>query len=120
MNRTRRMSQRRKRKSGTTLWKTITIPNLRFNSEKIKKFYALEYKHEDILNQQKGNVANYVTLPSIRSNISVIRKEVYMPFITRHSQTFLDANKQYDQGIKSIGGTVINDKDLKKLINKKK
>ena len=101
------------------MWKTVKIPDLRFNSEKIKKFYALEHKHKDALKQRKGNAANFVSLPSTHSNISIIHKEVYMPFIARHGKIFLNADKQYNQGIQKIGGTVVNDKDIKKIIGKK-
>ena len=119
MSNTRRMAQRRSRQHGTFMWKTIKIPDLRFNSDKIKQFYTIEHKHRDTLKQRKGNVANFVLLPSTHGNISVIHKEVYMPFISRHGEIFLNADKQYNQGIRKIGGTVVNDKDIKKIVGKK-
>lgn len=120
MNKSSRRTQSRKREAGVFLWKTITIPNLRFNTEKIKKFYKLEHKHKDMLTPFKGNTANFIQLPLKHNGESVISKEVYMPFVNRHPDAFLKVDKYYNQGIHELGGVVVNDKNLKATILRKK
>ena len=101
------------------MWKTVTVPDLRGNSEKIKKFYAIEHKHRDLLDQRKGNVSNFVILPSVNRRVSVIHKEIYMPHIGRFKKTFSKADRFYNQGIRKLGGSVVNDKTIGDLVKEK-